>query len=242
MGVNYTEYRETNSKVSLKINKHDTYPAVIFDMDGVLIDSEPLWKTAMEEVFQRVGCTLTRQDFQKTVGLRIDEVVRYWHGVAQWSGPDPVAVEGMIVERMDELIREVGKPLPGVIETISFLHDKGIKVGLATSSYTSLIRAVLETIDLNGHFHATRSAEHEVFGKPHPAVYLSVAEQLAVPAHQCLVVEDSLNGIISGKAARMKVACIPEKTHYPEPRLALADYMYESMSDLLTDLKTTYKR
>lgn len=222
-------------------NKHEVYSAVIFDMDGVLIDSEPLWKIAMEEVFRSVGCKLTRQDFQKTVGLRIDEVVRYWHGVAQWDGPGPAAVEGMIVARMDELIRQEGEPLPGVVETISYLHERGVKVGLATSSYTSLIRAVLETIDLNGHFHATRSAEHEDFGKPHPAVYLSVAEQLAVLPHHCLVVEDSLNGIISGKAARMKVACIPEKTHYPEPRLGLADYMYESMHDLLNDLKNTYK-
>lgn len=223
-------------------NKHVNYKAVIFDMDGVLIDSEPLWKIAMEEVFKSVGCTLTRQDFQHTVGLRIDEVVNYWYNVAQWSGPGPAAVEGMIVERMDQLIRKEGGPLPGVVETISWLHDNGIKVGLATSSYTSLIRAVLETIELNGHFHATRSAEHETFGKPHPAVYLSVAEQLTVPAHECLVVEDSLNGIISGKAARMKVACIPEKTHYPEPRLALADFMYDSMHDLLTDLKYTYSR
>lgn len=221
-------------------NKHDAYSAVIFDMDGVLIDSEPLWKIAMEEVFRSVGCTLTRQDFQKTVGLRIDEVVNYWYSVAQWSGPGPAAVEGMIVERMEQLVRKEGEPLPGVVETISYLHDRGIKVGLATSSYSSLIRAVLETIELNGHFHATRSAEHENYGKPHPAVYLSVAEQLAVPAHHCLVVEDSLNGIISGKAARMKVACIPEKTHYPEPRLALADYMYDSMHELLTDLKTIY--
>jgi sugar-phosphatase len=216
------------------------YPAVIFDMDGVLIDSEPLWKIAMEEVFHSVGCSLTRADFQKTVGLRIDEVVHYWYKVAQWRGPGPSEVEGMIVERMDQLIRQEGEALPGVVETIAYLQTCGVKVGLATSSYTSLIRAVLETIGLNGHFHTTRSAEHEAFGKPHPAVYLSVAEQLSVAPHECLVVEDSLNGIISGKAARMKVACIPEKTHYPEPRLALADYMYESMHDLLNDLKNTY--
>ncbi|OFZ56991.1 MAG: hypothetical protein A3D92_20695 [Bacteroidetes bacterium RIFCSPHIGHO2_02_FULL_44_7] len=216
------------------------YEAVIFDMDGVLIDSEPLWKIAMEEVFLSVGCALTRKDFQQTVGLRIDEVVKYWYNVSPWIGPGPSEVEHLIVTRMDTLIREYGSPLPGVVDTIDYLREKGIKIGLATSSYSRLIRAVLETIGLNTHFDVTHSAEHEEFGKPHPAVYLRVAQQLEVSPLKCLVVEDSLNGIISGKAARMHVACIPEKTHHPEPRLALADFTFEDMHRLLTDIQNTH--
>lgn len=221
-------------------DKHQAYAAVIFDMDGVLIDSEPLWKIAMEDVFRSVGCTLTRKEFQKTTGLRIDEVVRYWYAVAPWSGPGPEEVEARIVEHMDELIRANGAPLAGVVDTLGFLQEKRIPVGLATSSYSRLIRAVLDTIGLAGHFDVTHSAEKEAFGKPHPAVYLTVAEQLRVNPQHCLVIEDSLNGIISGKAARMKVACIPEKTHHPEPRLMLADYMYDNMGELLTELKHLY--
>ena len=213
------------------------FDAVIFDMDGVLIDSEPLWKIAMEEVFFSVGCSLTRKDFQKTVGLRIDEVITFWYNEVGWEEYSPKAVEDKIVQRMVELIRENGDPLPGVLETIAFLKEKNLKIGLATSSYSILIDTVLDTLSITHSFDFTHSAENEEFGKPHPAVYLSVAKKLKVEAHNCLVVEDSLNGIISGKAAKMKVVCIPEKTHHPEPKLSVADFMFEDMEKMLKALK-----
>jgi len=206
-------------------------------MDGVLIDSEPLWKIAMEEVFHAVGCIITKKDFQKTVGLRIDEVISYWYEVAGWEGFSCREVEEMIVQRMVELIRENGEPLPGVRETIQYLKQEDYYIGLATSSYTILIETVLDVLGLSDAFDYTRSAEHEEFGKPHPQVYLSVAKALDVQPTQCLVIEDSLNGIISAKAARMKVICIPEKTHVQEPKLILADYMFESMIEMLDAFK-----
>ena len=218
-------------------NEIAPFNAVIFDMDGVLIDSEPLWKIAMEEVFHAVGSQLTKQDFQKTVGLRLDEVVIFWHAHEGWTGVTPQEVEAQIVLRMVELIKENASPLPGVLETLSFLQEKKVKVGLATSSYEILISTVLQALEIKKYFEVCVSAEHEEFGKPHPAVYLTAARQLNVPATQCLVVEDSFNGVVSGKAARMKVACIPEKMNHPDPRLVAADYMYDSMMDLLNDLK-----
>ena len=213
------------------------YEAVIFDMDGVLIDSEPLWKIAMEEVFDSVGCKLTRADFQKTVGLRIDEVIRFWHKEVGWDRYSPKEVEDKIVQRMVELINENGDPLPGVVDTINYLKSKNIKIGLATSSYTLLIETVLEVLSLSNDFDFTHSAENEAFGKPHPAVYLTVAETLEIDPTRCLVIEDSLNGIISGKAARMRVVCIPEKTHHPEPKLKLADFMFKDMKEMLFSLQ-----
>lgn len=213
------------------------YEAVIFDMDGVLTDSEPLWKIAMEEVFAHVGCHLTREDFQKTVGLRIDEVIHYWFEAIGWKNYSEKEVERMIISRMIELIHEHAQPLKGVVETLSYLKSQSIKIGLATSSYTVLIDAVLNTLGIKEFFDVTHSAEDEAYGKPHPAVYLTVAKELNVVATNCLVVEDSLNGIISGKAARMTVVCIPEKTHSPEPKLSLADYQFEDMSLLLNQLK-----
>ncbi len=213
------------------------YEAVIFDMDGVLIDSEPLWKIAMEEVFLSVGCPLTRKDFQHTVGLRIDEVISYWYNKVGWENCSEQEVEDRIMKRMVELIHQNGDPLPGVIDTIEFLKENNIKIGLGTSSYTVLIKAVLETLGIESSFDFVHSAEDEKYGKPHPAVYLTVAENLNVSPLKCLVIEDSLNGIISGRAARMKVVCIPEKTHNPEPKLSVADFMYVTMSDLLIDLK-----
>ncbi len=213
------------------------FDAVIFDMDGVLTDSEPLWKIAMEEVFHSVGCSLTRKDFQKTVGLRIDEVCEYWYQQASWTGSTPKEVEERIVARMVELIRENGEPLPGVLETTEYLRKQGVKIGLATSSYTVLIDAVLETLGIRDRFDELHSAENEQYGKPHPAVYLTVAERFNFDPMRCLVIEDSLNGVISGKAAKMKVVCIPEKTHHPEPKLLVADYQFDDMLLFLDAIK-----
>lgn len=212
------------------------FDAVIFDMDGVLIDSEPLWKIAMEEVFHSIGSELTKQDFQKTVGLRLDEVVTFWHQHEGWKNITPREVEMQIVGKMVELLRENGEPLVGVIDTLKYLKSINKKIGLATSSYTVLIDTVLEILDIKSYFDFTHSAELETHGKPHPAVYLSVAKQLNCEPMRCLVIEDSLNGIISGKAAKMKVVCIPEKTHFPEPKLIIADYHFDTMSDLLKEI------
>ena len=213
-----------------------SFKAVIFDMDGVLIDSEPVWKIAMQAVFDEVGCGLTKKDFQKTVGLRLDEVIQFWYNHTGWEGLTPQEVEEKIVQRMVELISKDGKPLIGVIETLQFLKAKGLKIGLATSSYSVLIETVLTKLNIKSYFDFTHSAELESHGKPHPAVYLTVAEKLGVVPTECLVIEDSLNGIISGKAARMSVVCIPEKTHNPEPRLILADYQFETMLDFLNEV------
>ena len=209
------------------------FKAVIFDMDGVLIDSEPVWKIAMQAVFDEVGCNLTKKDFQKTVGLRLDEVIKYWHQHAGWESVSPKEVEDRIVQKMVELLSNDGKPLTGVVDTLKHLKKEGIKIGLATSSYSILIDTVLDKLGIREYFDFTHSAELEDFGKPHPAVYLTVAKKLEVNPLECLVIEDSLNGIISGKAARMKVVCIPEKTHNPEPKLIIADYQFETMADLL---------
>ncbi|MCR9171597.1 MAG: hexitol phosphatase HxpB [bacterium] len=211
------------------------FDAIIFDMDGVLIDSEPLWKIAMEEAFQSVGCNITRKDFQKTVGLRIDEVVRFWHKERGWEGLTCEQLEDVIMQKMVALVKANGEPLPGVIETIEYLRTNGYKIGLGTSSYRVLIDAVLETLQLTTSFDFIHSAEDEIHGKPHPAVYLTVAARLKVAPQRCLVIEDSFNGVVAGLAAQMKVVCIPEKTHHPDERLGIATQNYSDMSEFLKD-------
>jgi sugar-phosphatase len=216
----------------MKMNKLDLsqFDAVLFDMDGVLVDSEPLWKIAMEEVFNGLGSKLTKTDFQKTVGMRIDQVIAYWKNIEGWK--DQIQdIEFQIIDRMIQLIAKNGQPLPGVEDTV--VHLNKIKtVGLASSSPKKLIDSVLLKTQLHSYFHGVFSAETEPFGKPHPAVYLTAASTLGVQPNRCLVIEDSLNGIISAKAANMTVICIPEKTHIKNPKLILADFHYDSMREL----------
>lgn len=217
--------------------KISDFEAVIFDMDGVLIDSEPLWKIAMDTVFSELGSTLQKSDFQKTVGLRIDEVIHFWNLHESWGIVNEEAIQEKIISKMEDLIAANAKPLTGVLETLTFLKSKGLKIGLATSSSSRLIRIVLKELAISDFFDFTHSAETEDYGKPHPAVYLTVAKKLAVHPTKCLVIEDSFNGVISGLAAKMKVVCIPEKTHFPNPKLALADFQFESMRDLLEEIR-----
>ncbi len=213
------------------------FKAIIFDMDGVLIDSEPLWKIAMEKVFHEVGCNLTRKDFEKTVGLRLDEVINFWYNHAPWKNFGPDEVLQKIIAEMVILIKTNGKPLPGVIESLTFFKSTGFKIGLATSSYEILIETVLETLNIAHFFDITHSAEHENYGKPHPEVYINTAKMLQVDSIECIVIEDSINGVIAGKAAKMHVICVPEKTHEPNKKLIIADEIFESLGEMLEEMK-----
>ena len=106
-----------------KLNINE-FEAVIFDMDGVLVDSEPIWKVAMEEAFHSVGCKLTREDFQKTVGLRIDEVISYWYKIAPWENETEKEVEQLIIQKMVAFLSESAKPLTGVVEMLRYLKNE----------------------------------------------------------------------------------------------------------------------
>jgi mannitol-1-/sugar-/sorbitol-6-/2-deoxyglucose-6-phosphatase len=220
--------------MNLKLSDFD---AVIFDMDGVLIDSEPLWKIAMEEVFASLGSKLLKKDFEKTVGLRIDEVIHFWNKHENWGIVDENQIAEKIISKMEILISQNPQALDGVLQTLAYLQQRKLKIGLATSSSSRLINIVLRELKIQHYFHVACSAETENYGKPHPAVYLKVAEELKVSPTKCLVIEDSYNGVIAGLAAQMKVVCIPEKTHMINSKLKLADFSFDSMSDFYLEIK-----
>ena len=212
------------------------YEAFIFDMDGVLIDSEPQWKIAMENVFKSVGLEIERKDFQKTVGLRIDEVITFWNHYKKLGIEDEKAIEREIIDQMIYLVHENPITCKGVRETLEYLQKSKIKIGLATSSPYSLLDAVLSALKIEKYFDSVHSAERESYGKPHPEVYISAAKALSVSPSKCIVIEDSLNGVISGKAAKMDVVCIPEKTHEPNIKLNVADYLFNDMAEMLNEI------
>jgi sugar-phosphatase len=211
--------------------------AIIFDMDGVLIDSEPLWKIAEVEGFSKVGLTLTKKDCEATVGVRIDEVVKIWYDKVGWTGPGVLEVSDDIVDILIREIKQHGVALTGVNEALQMLKEQDFMIGLATSSSTRIIDEVLARLNIGHYFAATHSAENEQFGKPHPAVYLNCASKLGVPASDCLAIEDSFNGVMSAKAAGMKVIAIPEKSHAHDVRLEeIADCVLNDLTELTSDL------
>lgn len=206
-----------------------TLEAIIFDMDGVLIDSEPLWKIAEVEAFAKVGLNLTYTDCEETVGLRIDQVVELWFEKVGWTNKTVKEVEDDIVDILIREIKVQGQALEGVESTLLGLKSSGLKIGLATSSYQRIIDAVVEKLGIGHYFDIMHSAEYEVYGKPHPAVFLTCAEKLGVDPTNCLVIEDSFNGVLAAKAARMKVIVIPEMSHQIDPRMVIAELKLESL-------------
>ena len=209
-----------------------TIEAVIFDMDGLLIDSEPLWQEAEILVFEQVGINLTRELCQQTQGLRIDEVVEYWYTKHPWTNLTKLEVEKSIVNKVIELIQLKGEPLPGVEQAIALVRSKNVKIALASSSAMIIIQAALQKLGLSETFTEVYSAESEVLGKPHPGVYLTTAKKLDIPPQSCLALEDSLNGVLAAKAARMKCIAIPEAIQQNNPKFAIADFVLQSLEGL----------
>ena len=203
--------------------------AVIFDMDGILIDSEPFWRQAEMEIFGTVGLHLTEQQCMETTGLRIDEVVALRHAQHPWSAPSQADISESIVARVAALVTEHGISLPGVESAIEAVRRFGLRLALASSSSTFLIETTLRALNLGERFEVIQSAELEPLGKPHPRVYLKTAGLLQVDPVACLAIEDSLNGVISAKAARMRTVAIPEAHATDDPRFGVSDFQLPSL-------------
>lgn len=206
---------------------------VIFDMDGVLIDSEPLWKAAEIKVFETIGIDFIKVGGEKTVGLRIDEVIDYWYEKYPWENKTKAQVVDEIMLEMVNGIQANGEPMKGVIEILEFFKSKGMKIGLASSSYQVLIDTSLEKLRIAHYFDVTLSAQNCTYGKPHPEVYIETAKLLKSEPQNCLVIEDSLNGVIAGKAAKMNVVAVPDGTHTVTEQLKVADLRVDNLKELL---------
>lgn len=206
--------------------------AVIFDMDGLLLDSEDFWQHAEYQQFASLGVPLTLADTKKTVGWRCDYVVRYWYEQAPWQGPTQGEVADAIIDRVIGLIQQQGRLLPGAVDALQLCHSLGLPVALATSSNHKMMRATLRHFDLLPYFTATCSAEFLPFAKPHPQVYLNAAQALGVAPTDCVALEDSVTGVIAAKAARMRCIAVPEPAHRHDPRYSIADVTLDSLLQL----------
>ena len=214
------------------------HDAAIFDLDGLLIDSEPFWQRAEVDVLGDMGLPITIDDARRTMGMRIDEVVRLWYRRQPWDetragGRDSCsAVAERIVDRVIELVRDLGEPREGALEAIDGASARGLRIGLASSSSMRLIHAALQVLGIAERFEVVESAEHEPLGKPHPAVYLNAARSLGIEPRRCIAIEDSLNGMIAAKAASMTCILVPDSTIVDDPRTSLADVVLPTLAAL----------
>ena len=225
-----------------------TWPAaeaVVLDMDGVLIDTEPVWRAAQSAVFAGFGVALSERDLLDSTGQPIEELIPVWRrrsavgaGAAERADPgltDPgladAAIAGLIVDRVIAHVTAEGRPMPGVTAAIALFERCGLRLAIASSSPLRLIDAVCDRLGLT-RITVRCSAMDEARGKPAPDVYLTAARRLGVAAASCLALEDSPAGIASAGSAGMRCVAVPDPLLAADPRYRAADLVLESLTAL----------
>lgn len=203
--------------------------AAIYDLDGLIIDSEPIWQDAEIEIFAKYGVNITREMCKQTMGLRIDEAIAHWDNEIGFNSVDRENLKYEVIDKVALLISERGKALPGVVNSLERIYQSDLLIAIASSSYMKIINATIDKLEIRHYFDLIYSAEYEDYGKPHPGIFLNTAKQLGVKPFECIVFEDSANGVIAALAARMKVVAVPDKSFKNEKIFAAAHFLFDSM-------------
>jgi mannitol-1-/sugar-/sorbitol-6-/2-deoxyglucose-6-phosphatase len=205
--------------------------AVIFDFDGIIIDSEPLWIEAEIRVFKTIGITLTPELCRQTTGLNTQDSIQYWYNILHWTDKSRFQLYKEIIEAMQILIHERVALKDGFLDVLQLFVDKKLPLAVASASPQKLITTALKKFHLSEYFKIINSGEKEDVGKPHPALYLGAAKKLGIEPVCCLAFEDSFNGAISAKAARMKLVAVPDKHDFETTRFDFADLKIATLKD-----------
>jgi sugar-phosphatase len=206
--------------------------AVIFDMDGVLIDTEPVWRTVEIEVFASVGIALTDAECRETMGVRVPEVVQLRYELRPWSGESVDDVTRRIVDGVADHVRVHGVAMDGAVSAVEMVRRAGLLCAVASSSPMALITAVLHRLRIHDVVDVVCSAEDDARGKPAPDIYLRTAARLGVTPAGCLAIEDSVNGVLSARAAGMPCIVVPDEVTAADPRIGAASVRLDSLRDL----------
>lgn len=204
---------------------------VIFDMDGLLIDSEPLWGEAADEVFKMYGVNISEEQYKTTTGLRTKEFVQWWFHYFNIGEDELSRAENLITNLVADKVQQRGNIMPGVEYIFEFFIKRGFKIGIASSSHNSLIEMVMDICGIRKYVQTTSSAEFLPYGKPHPQVYLECAKALKSNPTECIAFEDSFNGMIAVKAARMKCVVVPHHSQQKDERWGAADLKLSSLQN-----------
>ena len=209
--------------------------AVVFDLDGVLVDSEHVWDEVREELARERGGRWHERAQADMMGMSSTEWSRYMHDVVGLSA-SPEEINDEVVRRMQARYADDLPLIDGAVEAVERLAGS-FRLALASSSNRPLIDAVLAEAGLKRFFEATVSSEEVARGKPAPDVFLEAARRLGVAAERCAAIEDSGNGLRAAHAAGMRVIAIPNR-RYPPPAeaLALADVRLDSLDDLSSEV------
>jgi mannitol-1-/sugar-/sorbitol-6-/2-deoxyglucose-6-phosphatase len=210
--------------------------AVVLDMDGLLMDTEPVWRVAEVAVFTALGVALTEEELMGSMGQTIAAVVPVWrlrepaHGVGARRLTD-VEVQERIIEMVAAEVAATGVPMPGVTDAIALLRRLGLPVAIASGSPPRMIEVVTERLDL-GWIEVRCSAMDEPRSKPAPDVYLTAARRLGVRPERCVAIEDSPSGVLSAKAAGMLCIAVPDPLMEGDPAYAEADLVLGALTEL----------
>ena len=211
--------------------------AVVFDLDGVLLQSEEVWDAVRERYVREAGGRYDEEVQRAMMGMSAPEWSRYLHEEAEVR-QDPEDINRAVVERMLEAYRTELPLLPGAVEAVRRTAES-FPLGLASSSNREVFEAVLDLAGIADCFGATVSSEEVARGKPAPDVYLEAARRLGVGPECCTAVEDSHAGIRSAKSAGMRVVAIPNASYPPDDEaLELADGVVGSLDELTVSVLT----
>jgi HAD superfamily hydrolase (TIGR01509 family) len=184
--------------------------AVLFDMDGLLVDSEPLWTVGEIELAERLGGTWSDEIKAAIIGTRLDTAIRTvleWYGAPQ-STADVESAMSFLLHRMVELYHDQLPLMPGALDLVDAVRDAGLATALVSSSYRVLVDAVLDGVGRD-RFDFTLAGDEVTNGKPDPEPYLVACDRLGVLPAEAVVLEDSMSGVRSGEAAGCKVVAVP---------------------------------
>ena len=233
--TNHKSRRGTAQTHKLTNHKLLLIHAAIFDMDGLLVDSEPHWRAAERAVFGSVGLVLTDDECKQTTGRPILDVVHYWYVQRPWSVSDASGrsneqLANAITDNVHERVATLAEPMPGAIDAIGFFVQRGIPTAIASASPMSLIEVVIDRLGIRPLLTLWHSATLEIRNKPAPDVYLGTARRLGVSPANCVAFEDSGSGLISAHTAGMRTVAVPADFERDDLKFDIATHKLPSLT------------